>query len=163
MAGSYYLTAQVCLNGHTITNSLERSPNKAEAYCSICSERTITKCPDCNTQIRGYYYVPGVLDFAQCYSPPSFCHNCGKPFPWTISRLEAAIELADLQEKLNQQEIESLKQDVQDIIKDTPKATIAATRFKKIMLKIGETAAQGFHDILVDIASETAKKIIWPS
>jgi hypothetical protein len=47
-------------------------------------------------------------------------------------------------------------------VRDTPKTTVAATRFKKLVLKGGKELAGGFRDILVDIASETAKKILWP-
>ena len=96
---------------------------------------------------------------------PSFCPDCGKPYPWTEAKLKAAKELADELDNLSLEECELLKKSLDDIIvmEDTPQTPVAATRFKKLVAKAGQVAAQGFRDILVDIASETAKKLIWPS
>ena len=94
---------------------------------------------------------------------PSFCPDCGEPYPWTEAKLKAAQELTDLNEDLSPEEREILKKSFDDIIRDTPKTPVAATRFKRLIAKAGPVVAEGFRKILVDIASETAKKIIWPS
>jgi len=49
------------------------------------------------------------------------------------------------------------------MIRDDPRTTVAATRFKKIISNVGKATADGFKDILVDVLSETAKKILWSS
>ena len=47
-------------------------------------------------------------------------------------------------------------------MKGTPEEKIIATRFKRIARKAGKEALGGFKNILVDIVSETVKKILWP-
>jgi hypothetical protein len=64
---------------------------------------------------------------------------------------------------LNKDERETLKKSLDDIIRDTPQTPVAATRYKKMVLKAGKFAADGLRDILVDVASEATKKLIWPS
>jgi hypothetical protein len=44
---SYYHTAQICLNGHIINESIEEYPEKNEKFCSLCGSETITECPSC--------------------------------------------------------------------------------------------------------------------
>ena len=46
-------------------------------------------------------------------------------------------------------------------MKDSPNSPVATLRFKKIMVKVGKTAADMFKDILVSVSSEAAKKVIW--
>jgi hypothetical protein len=92
---------------------------------------------------------------------PAFCHGCGKAFPWTASALEAARFLADETDSLSPTEREELKATFDDLVRDTPKTTLASTRFNKLMVKAGKGVAHAFRDIFVDIASETAKKLIF--
>lgn len=79
------------------------------------------------------------------------------------SKLKAIKEFSDEMDKLSPEERELLKKSIDDIIKDTPQTTVAATRFKKLILKAGSAAAIGIKEIIVDILSETAKKIIYPN
>ncbi len=94
---------------------------------------------------------------------PIFCPDCGKPYPWTEAKLKAAQELADGLDNLSKEERDILKKSLDDIVRDTPQTVVAATRFKKIVAKAGKVAADGFRDILVDVLSEAAKKVIWPN
>ena len=96
------------------------------------------------------------------YRRPSFCHKCGKPYPWTEATLRAAQELSDEIEGLTHAERNVLKRSLDDIVRDTPQTTVAATRFKRLAAKSGKAAAEGFRNILIDVVSGTAKKIIWP-
>ncbi|MFC1933668.1 DUF2321 domain-containing protein [Chloroflexota bacterium] len=93
---------------------------------------------------------------------PSFCPDCGKPYPWTEAKIKAAQELADELDELTSEERELLKKSIDDIIRDTPQTTVAVNRFKRLVAKAGKPAADAFRDILVDIVSETIKKSIWP-
>ena len=45
-------------------------------------------------------------------------------------------------------------------MKDSPATRVAATRIKKVVLKVGGPLGESLRSLLVDIASETAKKII---
>lgn len=161
MSNSCYDTAQICLNGHIINKSTIDSPQHNQKYCAKCGSLTITNCQSCNTAIRGYYHMEGVYGFDD-YSLPSFCHNCGKSYPWTEAKIKAAQELAFELDNLTQEEKENLNKSLHDIIRDTPETTVAATRVKKLFAKAGKGVAEGFKNILVDIISEAAKKMIWP-
>ena len=55
----------------------------------------ITACPTCDTRIRGYYSVPGVLSLGDAYNPPDFCYACGAPMPW-LSRQGRIYQLQNL-------------------------------------------------------------------
>jgi len=82
-------------------------------------------------------------------------------YPWTEAKLSAAQELAD-ELDLTEQEKEMLKQSLPELVKDTPRTQVAANRFKRLATKGGELALGMFRDILVDVMSETAKKLIFP-
>ena len=161
MSDGWYDAAQICIKGHVITESSVSRPELNQNFCDKCGAPTITNCQNCNAPIRGDYHVPGVLHVS--LSPPkpsSFCHKCGKPYPWTEAKLKAAKELSDELDNLSPEERDILKKSLDDIVRDTPQTPVAATRFKKIAAKVGKVAAQQLRKLVVDIASETAKKII---
>lgn len=160
MSNSYYDVAQICMNGHVINSMASDYPQSNQAFCSDCGEKTITTCPSCNTNIRGKYHVPAVISFSS-FNPPSYCFNCGKPFPWTITRLEAAGELADELDELSEEEKEALKKSLPELVKNGPKTVVAETRFKKIIKKAGSEAYEGMKAILIDVVSEAVKKSVF--
>ena len=157
---SWYDTAQICLNGHTINDASVSYPQSNMKFCDRCGAATITACPDCKAPIKGYYHVPGVIGGGFDYSPPSFCPNCGIPYPWTNAKLKAAKEFAHELDNLNEDEKTILEKSLEDLARETPNTQVAAIRFKKLVAKAGRGAAEGFKSILVDVLSETAKKLI---
>ena len=165
MEDSWYDTAQICMNGHPINCMSVSSPEHNKKFCDRCGAKTITNCENCSTPIKGFYHNPWAIRPGNLswFTPRSFCDNCGKPYPWTEAKLKAAQELSDELDNLSPEEREILKKSLDDIIRDTPQTTVAANRFKKLVAKAGKVAADGFRDILVDVLSEAAKKIIWPS
>ena len=154
----HYGNAQICINGHVIT-SIGNDAQFMKKFCTDCGATTIMNCPDCNTAIKGLY-IGDSFGF-QDYNPPSFCENCGQPYPWTKSKKEAAAELIDFADKLDDKEKLELKNSIDDLIVDTPKTPIAEMKFKKYALKAGSEIAKGLKDILIDLVSETVKKSIW--
>lgn len=156
-----YDVMQVCLNGHRITTTLRSSPQHGKQHCSKCGTPTLSQCQHCQADIRGSYrqrharvvHLPNV---------PAFCHACGKPYPWTDTRLDAAQELAEELEGLTEDEKKTLKASLDDLVRDTTRTPLAATRFKRLATKAGKGAAEAFKDILIGVISETAKKLIWP-
>ena len=167
----YYDAALICLNGHIINSSTNKSPEDNKKFCDKCGSETITKCPRCKTEIQGDYeerqedeftYLPNrSYTIHMSEKAPAFCHNCGKPYPWTESKLKAADELADEIENLKPEEKDVLKKSLDDLIKDSPNAQVAALRFKKLIAKAGGTVGNFFKDLLVDVLSEAIKKSIW--
>ena len=101
----------------------------------------------------------GTLDYTDL-PLPTFCPDCGKPYPWTEAKLKAAQEFSDMLEELNSEERALLKKSLNDIVLDTPQTTVAANRFKMLAAKVSKVAAEQLRELVVDIASETAKKII---
>ncbi|MCC7239330.1 MAG: DUF2321 domain-containing protein [Planctomycetia bacterium] len=136
-------------------------PGHNQKYCDKCGAPTITNCQGCGTAIKGSYHVQGVFGIDDSPSP-SFCHNCGKSYPWTEAKIKAAQELTLELDNLTQEEKENLNKSINDIIRDTPETTVSATRVKKLFAKAGKGAAESFRNILVDIICEAAKKMIWP-
>ena len=160
MRKRWYDTAQICLNGHTINERSSSIPVENKDFCEKCGARTITGCEGCGAPIQGFLNIE-LVDYRYDYSPPSFCHKCGTPYPWTESRLEAAQELADELDDLTPREREVLKRSLDDLVADTPRTALAATTFKTLVAKAGPVVAAGFKEILIEVVTESAKRQIW--
>ena len=162
MGDSWYDVAQICLNGHVINDSVKKYPQHNKKFCDKCGAATIINCPNCNAEIQGKYHVEGVIVGFSHYTAPAFCPDCGEPYPWTEAKIQAAYDLAQELENISDDDKKILIQSINDIVKDTPRTTLAATRFKKILSKTSKPIVNAFRDILVDIVSETVKKLLWP-
>jgi hypothetical protein len=95
------------------------------------------------------------------YKPPAFCGDCSKSFPWTQRRLDAARDLALEAEHLSKEEQRQLADAMPDLVRDVPRTQVAAARFKRLAAKAGAGTASALRAVLVDVASEAAKKAIW--
>jgi hypothetical protein len=135
-------------------------PEHRKRHCPECGEKTVTNCTHCNSDIRGYHDIPGVIGFFN-YTAPNYCENCGQPFPWTERKTHAARELIALADTLNDEEMWDLQRSITDLIKGGPEAVVAQAKYKKYIAKAGSEIAKGLRDILVDMVSETVKKAIW--
>ena len=153
-----YATAAVCLRGHVATADVETHGARLSKFCSTCGSEVITACPSCNAQIQGFYIPPGVPGVGGIFkSLPSFCFQCGKPFPWTVEKLEAARSLADDLEGLSADDRAKLKTAIEDVAGGGPKAEAGAARVKdagKATTAVGKALWQ----LTIDVASEAAKK-----
>jgi hypothetical protein len=147
------------VNGHSINAVLNSTDESDQRFCDKCGATTTTICQHCGVGIRGRYRES--LIFAP-YVPPNYCHRCGKPYPWTDATLRAARELADELDELTPEQRETLKGSLDDLVVDTPRTGLAATRFKSIVAKLGPVVAQGFKEILLDVMTDSAKRLIWP-
>lgn len=156
----YYHTAQICLNGHMINDSSDSNPQNNQDYCDKCGEKTITKCPNCNALIRGDYEVPGVCAIGFATAVPSYCYHCGKPFPWTELSLKSAKELLELEGSLSEEDLKYFDKNMNSLICDTPNTKVVATKLKLFLTKASAAVGSTLKDIIVEIGSETAKKII---
>jgi hypothetical protein len=154
-----YLTAEVCLNGHPTTDAIERWPERTAKFCAECGVGTIRECPACNVPIRGYHQVPGVILGSE-YHPPNHCHNCGTAFPWTTAKIAAAKEHAAEIEGLDDAEKAKLQGAIADLAAGGARTELAASRFKGLMKKAGQTVGSSLYKIVVDVASEAAKKAL---
>lgn len=92
MSDAWYDVMQVCLNGHTITDSLRSSPEFGRRHCPQCGEPTIHKCLKCNADIPGDLHVPGVLALTTSIpKAPLNCGNCGVAFPWAKKQMRQQL------------------------------------------------------------------------
>ena len=159
MTDGWYDIAQICTSGHVINSCFVSTPHINRNFCERCGAPTIINCPYCSATIRGSYRT---RSSTSSFTRPSYCPDCGKAYPWIEARLKAAQELSDEVDNLSPEERSLLKKSLDDIVRDTPQTTVAANRFKRLVAKAGKPVADAFRDILVDILSEAAKKIIWP-
>ena len=73
--------AQICMNGHIITENANVLENRSD-ICKEpkCKERTILECLECGAIIQGTRVSKESLSFSN--KPPSHCHECKHPYPW---------------------------------------------------------------------------------
>jgi hypothetical protein len=151
-----YSVAEICLNGHMTTGDAEAESEKRAKFCPECGERTVTACPDCRALLRGDHTVEGLIWPG---TAENFCYNCGKPYPWTIAKRQAAKEfVAELQ--LDDKDREQLQGVIDDLATGGARTELAASRFKRLMQKVAKPAGSALYKIVLDLASETAKKAI---
>src|SRR5690606_32823884 len=74
------------------------------------------------------YEVPGVAAIGFPYHKPSYCYNCGYPFPWTEQLINNAVELIALDEELTDEQKEILKNALPDLIVETPSTPVATAK-----------------------------------
>ncbi|MFW5433281.1 DUF2321 domain-containing protein [Paenibacillus apiarius] len=155
-------SAQICLNGHVLTSLSEASPHLLGAFCSDCGAKTITNCPACKDKIKGAYKEDVFTVINPTITTPSFCESCGAAFPWTESKIQAAIDLFYEVAEFDQVDKEKFESSLNDIISETPRTTLAATRIRKILDKAPPFFIDGFKQIFYGITVEIAKRLLWP-
>ena len=156
----YYHIAQICKNGHMINSEADSSPELNENFCTICGAETIMNCPQCGAYIQGHYEVPNVWIVGEVTPVNYFCHNCGKPYPWTESALLAAsallYEAEEISDDLKDRTVESLK----DVVAETPYTTLAVTRLKKCMMSAGKFTSDALRQFVIDFGCELARRTL---
>lgn len=166
MSGNYDIQ-QVCENGHQINDCYNIRPEKQKKFCQECGAATIIACPSCGEGIQGTQIevsqdwisartghskmVPG-----RPVDVPSYCSNCGKPYPWTENKIMTAIQIFAEYGNLSEQEKKDIEQDINNIAKDIPQTKLSAMRIKRICEKCGKVA----YDVIMELASKTAAEIL---
>ena len=132
-----FLNVQICGNGHITSLDIEMYSFR---FCPQCGSQTFYSCPSCGEPIRGKYFEYDTLFVPEPPDQtPFYCHNCGKPYPWTQKIIDNAIELLSLDENLD------------------PDA-----KYRSAMSKTGQIVKDSMRQLLIDIITESAKKIIYP-
>ena len=157
---SEYDTAQICVNGHLINDMASRYPQHNRKFCSKCGAETITACPQCRQPIRGFYHVDGVIG-GSSIDVPAFCHECGRPYPWTQAALQAGRDLTYESIALNENEKALLIKSLHELVADTPQTPLAAARVKRLLAKAGPEIGAALKQVVITVASEAAKKILF--
>lgn len=157
----WYETAQVCMNGHVINARAISDSERNTQFCAECGARSIMACEHCETPIRGDYIVPGVLVISPGLPPPKRCYACGEPFPWTEAAVRATHELID-EERISSEEKDKLKQDLPDLLAETPRTQVAVVRWKRFLTQAGSGSRDLFKEVLAGVIVELAKKGLFP-
>jgi len=87
---------------------------------------------------------------------PAYCLSCGKPYPWTESKILTAIQIFAEFGKLDEEEKKTIKQDINNIAKDIPQSELSAMRIKRMWEKYGKIA----YAVIMDFVSKTAAEIL---
>ena len=157
MSGTYYDVAQICLNGHVINEQSRGYAKYNTKHCIDCGAKTITSCQDCEEEIRGVLIDSMVISLEK--SPaPKYCHECGKPYPWTQRKIKAFRELVN-SSSLNQDYKTVLLDGITHIIRDTPETEVACVKFSKIIPKLKQHK-QPLVSLLSKIAADSAKELL---
>jgi len=142
--------SMICKNGHYLACF---SGN----FCNNCGAKTIDSCPHCSEKIP-LLDSPGIV---KDYKVPSYCSNCGNPFPWTQTLLETAEAIVHEDELLAEEQMTEWCACFPDIICITPKTQLALIRYKKFIDKAASTTVNGLKDLFKDIVSEAIKKALF--
>jgi hypothetical protein len=154
-----YTSAQICLNGHVIADNTE-SKARLSKFCSICGAETITDCPSCYTNIRGYYTGDNVEDW-HTDKAPAYCYHCGKPYPWTLAIIEAFNEIIDFADELDMPEKTIIKEAFPSLLNDQPESSPAALKICKLLKVATNTTIIGIKAAITDkITSELFKTLM---
>jgi hypothetical protein len=158
--GGWFDDAQICRNGHLVNSQVRSAPYLNQPFCVLCGEPTMTHCPLCDTPIHGAFHEPGIF-IVPDPTVPLYCLGCGAPYPWTSTRLEAAKGLADEMRSLKPSEREAMKRSIDDLVHEAPRSHAAALTFKRLLAQAGAEAASGMREVLINVVSESARRIIW--
>jgi len=153
----HYSPAQICEDGHIINSNMEEFPEKNQKYCDQCSQPTINSCPHCKTYIRGDYIEIGLVDFSEDKAP-SFCHECGKPYPWIENSINAMIELMEYEGTFTDDDKEDMKKAIVDISNDSSRTELGVLKIKKAYKHISPEMKKIFTNIISTIVAEKAKQ-----
>jgi hypothetical protein len=152
-----YDVFQVCENGHPINGGSLRRPERNAPYCVACGAKALTKCPECQSEIRGdYHYGGGSYGYAR--KPPNNCHSCSVAYPWRQQELAAAIEI--LQMDMDPDAAATIPALLRDVATETPRTQLAAIKLARLLPAVGKATYDIAIKVVSDLASETAKKAL---
>lgn len=148
--------AFICENGHVVRTCDDQCDDR---FCQKCGARVIHCCPQCGATIPGKMR-DDAADLLFPYHVPNYCASCGKPYPWTANAIEAAVYMiqeSDLPKDEKRQLIDVLP----DVVSETPKTQLAASRMKRA-LALGGWLAEGLREFLVAFGCELVKAKVFP-
>ena len=155
---SHYELAQICMNGHVVTDTARDYPQRTSKVCRECGEATITTCPGCNSEIPGEYIVPGVYSAVSHFRKPAYCGSCGRAFPWTERALTALKEMAKEADELSAEDQKALGDSFEDVVAEGPRAALGLSRLRRLLPKVAKPTAEAMKRVLSDVVSEATKQ-----
>jgi hypothetical protein len=145
--------AQICLKGH-VQSASGRDFKRGE-HCPHCGNVCIDSCRHCKAAIRGN----GTQETLH-YKRPSFCHSCGRPYPWMEDRQQTARELLYHDDKLLLEDREKLWDLLQDVMSD-PKSDLAPAKKHLIGIYL-DRAASATREVMTDLLAKYLAELSKP-
>lgn len=142
------------MNGHVISSTSA----KYRKFCKECGSETVSLCSNCKNYIQGAYETEF---FLSDYERPSYCHECGHPFPWTSKIIENAIELVSLDDDLPNDHKEIIKLALPELLVETPTTPLAVAKYRKYITSAQDFVKDGLKNLMFDVVNETVKKSLW--
>ena len=157
--------AQICKAGHVVNIYKYLHSECNVKHCLLCPEEVISECPSCHQPIRGGYYCAKVfsqnaytgdamskrhshttthiqeLTTPENYQTPAYCHECGKPYPWTETLIKEADAIIDSFDELEVEQQKLLKERFPDLLSETPRSLSAALEFSKLIKGLNSVAS----------------------
>jgi hypothetical protein len=149
-ADALYCEAQICVQGDIQFS--DGTPFDPTTHCTKCGSECIDQCLSCKAPIRGRMKYS-----AGAYICPSFCHGCGKPYPWMADKLRTAKELLFHDEMLTFEDRKELWGLLQYVMSN-PKADLVPAKSKLISIKI-QKAAGPIKDFITDLLAKYAAEM----
>lgn len=144
-----FCAVRICLQGHVLSS--RSFSHDAGEHCTKCGSVCISVCEHCRTPIRG------MDSDSLFFFRPSFCHQCGRAYPWMADKLDTARELLEHDDKLSDVERGQLWGLLQYVM-TSPKADLAPAKRKLIGIKL-ETAAKATRELLLDLIAKYAAEM----
>ena len=151
----YFDAACICLNGHLVTDDAQSVG--ASQHCPECGDKTISSCPTCQSEIRGKFHSDHGL-IKRSVAVKSYCYHCGEAYPWTLRKTAGVMELADAIEDLTDNERDSLRDLLPNLIEETPRTPASGFKALAIIQRAGPAARALLRDAIVSVAVDAGKK-----
>lgn len=145
----------ICKDGHLI---FSRGFISGKEYCEICGAEMLDRCESCGNPIKTWETGGVVMVGNPKYDRPAYCRNCGSPYPWTLAAINAATEIIEEEEGLDDAQREKLISSIPDFIAETPRTQLAVTRFKKFAQSAGKFTLEALRQFVIDFGCEFARQ-----
>lgn len=126
------------------------NPIPLPKFCADCGAKTMSKCHVCGAYIQYKEHRPHYV--------PSYCTECGEPFPWVSSALEELGRVTDEAKELTPEEKAALKRAYPELTKNTVKTRDAVETLKAYYAKFSPAAVAIVRTVLVNVMTDEAKQ-----
>lgn len=79
-------------------------------------------------------------------------------FPWRQALIDAAVELANESEFPDEASLDTFRQSLPELGKDTPRTELAVVRAKNFIAKAGSTVGPALTKMMFDLGTDAVKK-----
>jgi hypothetical protein len=160
-----YFVLQVCLKGHLIQEHFRGELNEhlqtplrgLERFCSQCGSKTIAHCPNCHREIRNESLESLLSAIPSPTQLPSFCIDCGSPYPWVQWKIDTISGLID-QAEGDKGEAQDLKDLLPSIVRETSETPLAIARWKGFLNSVVPSIREAFIKNLAQVGLEIVLK-----